>query len=1305
MAARLEVAFEVPAAKILEMQAAFDAHQRPVEVSIAAKRYVISLFATRANDIEDWVEHNIGARSRFAVFIRTLVNSTTTLQAVEFPGNDDAERPGWDGWTECEVGNPWVPAGKCGWELGTDSNPKTKADRDYQKSVEAHSASDRAEMAFIFVTPRSWSRKTAWVKAKAEQKQWREVRAYDSSDLEQWLEQSVPAQAWFAAETNVPTAGVRSLDRCWNDWIGVAPDRLPQQLFDSAISSAKRSLTSWAERAPDKPLVVAADSVEEALAFLSRAFSEAVSPELAKLRDKCVVFTAPGALGRVAGGVKDFIAIAATSDVERELAPFATQLRAIAIPPRNAVAGEPSIVLQPLTGDAFSKALEDGCGLKQEVIGRLSRESGRSLTVLRRRLSTIPAIQTPAWAGDPQVALSLVPFLLSGAWCATNATDQATICRLANAESYDFIEERVQTFVSMHDSPLWSVGDFRGVISKIDMLFSLKHVLTAPMLKRFFTVARDVLGEDDPKLDLPDDQRWAAALHNKARAYSHSLRQGVAETTVLLAVHGDDLIGERTGFRCEESAALLVRDLLTPLTTRRLEASQHDLPSYAEAAPDEFLSLIEEDLKAPAPQTFGLLRNVDSFFGGCPRSGLLWALENLAWNPATLRRVALILARLSQVELTDNWSNKPIASLQSILSSWMPQTAADHPTRVKTVQLVVDKFPTIGWRLCLNLIDGREQIGHYAHKPKWRNDGHGHGEPIGTWDPILKFRVEVADMLLSWKLPLDTEMLCDVIESLYSLKPEHRDKVWEMVTAWAGRAADDDKARVREKIRVTVLSKRAARRAKRDDFADLSTKGKAAYQALEPRDPVALHQWLFRDSWVPESADELVDDDSFDKREERTRIQRIAALKEVWKKEGVAGVRRLAAGGNAANTVGWLLAREVVAREALVEFLVPTTDTEPAFSLASGALGSLDVNARVALLQTLCEIVSAGTYVTLLLAAPFDHATWKVVDTLSADLQSAYWVRTRPWRVDEDDMIEAVERLVSAGRPRAAFAISKYRPKRLPVELLYRLLSQIAQGVGREEPGTYQLEQHWVRESFEVLSSSSALTLEQKAGLEFAYIDALAEMYGRERSHLHNLEVYVERHPEFFVQALCWSYKRRTGGEDAEDPQIPAERKAALAQRAHKLLEGLSRLPGYGDGTEVKYDHLLSWVQKVRAGAAAADRAAVGDIAIGKLLSRCGNGADGIWPSEPVRQVMEDIQSRDIMRGASVGKFNSRGVVWRGRGGSQEWSLAAQYRQAAEALAFSYPFVATELLEHMAKQYEHLAKREDTEDQVTERLR
>src|ERR1700731_3065433 len=84
-------------------------------------------------------------------------------------------------------------------------------------------------------------------------------------------------------------------------------------------------------------------------------------------------------------------------------------------------------------------------------------------------------------------------------------------------------------------------------------------------------------------------------------------------------------------------------------------------------------------------------------------------------------------------------------------------------------------------------------------------------------------------------------------------------------------------------------------------------------------------------------------------------------------------------------------------------------------------------------------------------------------------------------------------------------------------------------------------------------------------------------------------------------------------------------------------------------------------------------------------------------PSEPVRQVMEEIQSEDMMRGAHTGVYNSRGVHLRGEGGDQERGLAAQYRKWGEALQFSHPFVSSHLLMNLAKTYEHEANREDTE--------
>ena len=48
------------------------------------------------------------------------------------------------------------------------------------------------------------------------------------------------------------------------------------------------------------------------------------------------------------------------------------------------------------------------------------------------------------------------------------------------------------------------------------------------------------------------------------------------------------------------------------------------------------------------------------------RTGLLWALEGLAWNPETFPRVVKALGRLAEVKISNNWANKPIGSLGSI---------------------------------------------------------------------------------------------------------------------------------------------------------------------------------------------------------------------------------------------------------------------------------------------------------------------------------------------------------------------------------------------------------------------------------------------------------------------------------------------------------------------------------------------------------------------------------------------------------------------------------------------------------------
>ena len=197
-------------------------------------------------------------------------------------------------------------------------------------------------------------------------------------------------------------------------------------------------------------------------------------------------------------------------------------------------------------------------------------------------------------------------------------------------------------------------------LSKIDVLFGIRHAITKADLERFFFIAQYVLAEKDPALELPDDDRWAANLYGKSRDHSHALRDGICETLVLLAVHGNHLFEARLGLNVKARVDTLVCNLLIPLDAETWESQQADLPEYAEAAPEVFLDILETDLASSDPQVLALLRPASSgVFGRCARSGIFWDSRNSAWDPARVLRVARLLARLSEPQIEDNWANKP----------------------------------------------------------------------------------------------------------------------------------------------------------------------------------------------------------------------------------------------------------------------------------------------------------------------------------------------------------------------------------------------------------------------------------------------------------------------------------------------------------------------------------------------------------------------------------------------------------------------------------------------------------------------
>lgn len=1259
---------------------------------------VPSFLTIKAKQIHDWAENNTDARHLLPVLLRKLIHSTAGhgLRPVDFPGYDNAERKGWDGRVEADKATLWIPEGKSCWEFSTEKKASNKADLDYKARLRSVSPAERAECTFVFVTTRNWQGKTTWKNHKHSEGKWKAVRVLDASDLEQWLEVSIPVRMWLAEQLGRQVTGFKTLDQHKREWEEASNPPMKPVLFEPSITAYRQKFKDWLGKPSERPFVVAADSRDEALAFLAYLFNDT-----AKQSD-AVVFESAQMLWTLAASPAPFIPIVCTEETDRELATvLATgcrHLHCISIRLRNVIDSKPDIELDLLDHNTFKKALAE-MGITGDRVEQLAKESGRSPTILRRRLSMSEAIRKPQWARDVRIARSLIPMALVGAWCAKSKADREVISTLAD-RPYHRTEVDVAHLLQVEDSPVWSVGKYRGVASKMDAMFAINKWVIEKDLLDFLSCAKHVLSESDPALELPENERWMAGVYGKVRAHSAALRKDICETLVILSVHGNNLFQHRLDIDVDVRVSLLIRKLLTPLSLDKLLSHNEDLPFYAEAAPDEFLNLIEEDLRQPQPVVLGLLKPADSgLFGSPTRTGLLWALECLAWKH--LGRVSLILAQLSRTVINDNWVNTPIGCLASIYRSWLPQTAAPLADRLKALEKLTKQFPDIGWQICMAQLHVGPQWALYNYQPRWRSDASGAGQGVKP-EEREEFKRKALDLAFTWPKH-DQKTLGDLVEQLPGILEEDQTSVWDLIDKWANSKADENaKACLREQIRRFAFT-RLSRRHKLKDAS--KARARESRKKLRPRDLIVRHAWLFAQDRVP-APDDKSKDKKFNPTKDDAKILKLRtkAMQEIWTKRGFEGVSSLLSLSEAPGTVGYSLGSCITDTNTRADFLqrclALTGDMERKSDLCMwGFLNSLSNKARGTILSTVTEGMAADQIARVLRCTPCRPDTWRRLDQHGKEVRKLYWREVSPYqyRHRKAELSEIIDRLLEAKRPRAAFhAVCLYWPQ-IETSRLKRLLRDVAT-VDAEPDGQYMPESHYLSEALRSLNGRPGVRPDEMAKFEFMFLGTLE----RSEYGIPNLEQQIAESPNTFFQLLAYASKREDDGQEPiKDPKL----RAGLVSRAFRLLDRIRLIPGKGQDGKVNVKTLRAWITKMRKLSARHGRVEIGDVEIGRLLSKAPPEENGSWPCLPVCEVMERVASPEIDRGFEIGTCNSRGVVTRTleEGGDQERELATQYRDWAKLRESDYPFVSS-VLERIADGYDRDARMWDNEMKTRKRL-
>lgn len=1315
MALRLKAAFGADADELVRLQEdSLAERRREEERKIAVRSYVPPFLKITAAQIHEWADKGDEARSRLPVLVRRLIRSTgSELRRADFPGDGDAQRPGWDGWVKAGSATHWIPEGRSGWELSTAKDPGPKANRDYQGPRADLPKEVRYETTFVFVSSREWRKKRDWEEARRAEGRWKDVRALDASDLAQWIEESIEGQVWMAEELGLPSLGdCMTLDRAWREWSEASAPPMTADLFAPAVSEHRGRIVSWlGSDPPDRPLYVAADSKEEALAFLACMFRDEGLP--ADFTDRAVVVNSARTVRTLAPSTSRFIPIVAGKEAERELAALHRRRHCILVRPRNAVGREADLSLGLLRHTTFRDGLR-AMGLERDEIDRLARVSGRSLTVLRRRFSRLDAIREPWWAEKAKVARQLVPLVLVGAWNAESRADKEVLQALAGRPA-DRIEEDVAALLGSDDSPVWSVGQHRGVVSKFDGLFAIGRYMTSTDLRRFLALAERVLAETDPALELPREQRWTANLHGKVRNHSKALRIGVGETLVLLSVHGNDLFRHRLGIDVEGEVAALVRRLLrsdggeAPLTGEVLESYDQDLPMLAEAAPDEFLSALEDDLDLPESAVRELLKPAEATIFNRPAGvGLLWALECLAWNPMHLARVVLALAGLSTPVPDSPALNRPVGSLERIFRSWMPQTAATLEQRVQALRLLCGRVPEVGWHVCMEQLARGPRDPSGNRRPRWRGDAAGAGQRVSAGES-REFILGALDQVLDWPNGYDASRLSALVESLRVMPEAERDQVWSLVEDWvAGQPTALEQSNFRDRLRRFAF---AVRGPFVEVDAEVRERARKLYEWLVPTDPVARHAWMFARHWIEEWPERAGETPDSRRGEERVEERRTEAMREILDRGGLPAALGLLPGSEAAEVVGRHVARSTPCRHDRVQTLrtslsgdLPAEldiETRKLGEFVSGFLFGVPKDAREQLLSSVADTLPEDRALFLLKWAPFEERTWRAVDKQGVGIASAYWREVRPHRgreFSEDERTELLERFLAAERPRAAFFALSLWLDSVETLRLSDLLMRIASGSGMED-GDLDIDAYCWEQAIRSLNDRIGVSRDEMAYLEFAFFEALG--FGDYR--IPNLQRRLAESPRDFVRLVSILFDRRDGRDDPEGwPATDFRQLSSLRSAAYGVLSGFARIPGT-HGEEIRLDELQVWIDEVQRLGRDYGRERGTDFSVGKLLSKAPSGSDGLWPCRPVCEIVETTRSEDLLEGFQSGAIEARGVSMRFPGDSEESELAQRYRQRAARLAVEFPRVGR-ALEGIGASYDGSASLWDSIDRTGERL-
>lgn len=925
-------------------------------------------------------------------------------------------------------------------------------------------------------------------------------------------------------------------------------------------------------------------------------------------------------------------------------------------------------------------------GMEYEAAYKLVEDSHGLYIPLKKKLIKGIDNTTPLWVkGDKKIIL---PLILCGKWTESEG-DKMIIEELCQL-SYQEIMQCIQEYIN-GENPLFvrfkNYGHYYIHLASTENAWDYfdQYIVTDSNLwDKYVAVITAIVTEENPIYKFPvEQQNYANLLPGGKPCWSKTLKEGLLRSLVMKAYYCNKLENQRT-------IDVIVENIMSNIAGKNQWLSIATFfPILCEASPYAVTTRLDEEWEretglkeifVDAHETGIFAKNEYTYF--------LWGVEQFFCQKEYAAWAIRWLLRMNELRRKYPISNSPYEALSVVFCAWYNNTILTQQEKILLAGEAFDKGYDV-WDLFYSELPGmKTSVFASTSKPKYRIIS----DPIELTNKDVGEAFDAYTTLCLDHMEFNVERWTKMIEHINHFSTVMTSKIVDRLVYEVQSMNDIEKTNVKEALRETIHKNRyfnSSDWAMGEDRLNIIEK---TLNSIHMEDEVFEYRYLFKNKYdFPLLHPHPYSEDERQEQNEQLIEEEISKglLEFKERKLDVLELARICSEYDYSILGKYLFTvfcQETFDEELFLKLLKDEQLKEIMLDYIQTVYGCSEKDYKRAYQLAKKSGASSEILASILLIEIFNAEKNPLIMNEEKSVKKLYWGLFRRGSFVENEKTAhvVVEEMLKFSTHLSIIEIIDDCKNYFTEDELLTILETIRD----YEAGNFtQLSDYHVSNILSVLQKKyySAEECIRVALLELSYRGII------DTNKMKCLNKSLRDNPSLYLGMLAAIYKDDDGNRVSE-MQLDDKNISSI----YSLYFDIRFCPAEEKGI-VDSEKLEKWVADFEEGLKKNNQYRLFEGALGKLFAFSPRGRDGYYPSEEVRNIIEDRYSKSLESEYVASIYNARGV-YSPTGGAAERRIAQSYKDNANAIRTASPKTA-KIYDHLYERYIYEANSERESDE------